>query len=98
MNIGANARRYLQLPGYARQAQQQTMSPVTFSVVMKMSGMASTAIGSPIPSAGIPIVTTNGEMTSNHPCGTREEHRRHEPARWRGNFEGRYRKRIQITG
>jgi hypothetical protein len=69
MNIGANARRYLQLPGDARQAQQQTMSPVTFSVVMKMSGMASTAIRSPIPSAGIPIVTTNGEMTSNHPCG-----------------------------
>ena len=46
------------------------MSPVTFSVVPKMSGMASIAIRSPIPSAGIPIVATSGEMTSNHPFGT----------------------------
>jgi hypothetical protein len=40
------------------------ISAVTFTVVKKV------AIKRPILAAGIPMVTTSGEITSKHPCGT----------------------------
>jgi dihydrofolate reductase len=45
-------------------------SPVTFSTVLKTSGMASTAIRMPIPSAGRPIARKSGASMRNAPRGT----------------------------